>query len=262
MDEWTVVFLKQSTLMEDVKRIKSILVGIATGTRIENPIQLEYEQIRQKLISDPQVKKFLPEFLISCRHLNEFWGFIKPKFSTYAERRLFLTEQFNQLLSEIETGSLSASSLATDEKVSTSLQTLDSESVNGIWKKAIDRRSTDPEGALTIARTLMESVIKHILDDLHEPYGEKDKLPTVYFKMASRLNLTPNTQTEEMFKKLLGGCQSLVEGIGTIRNKLSDAHGKGRNHLQLDERYVEFVVNMAGILAIFWINTYKEIYKN
>ncbi|WP_448090692.1 abortive infection family protein [Pseudomonas azerbaijanoccidentalis] len=29
-----------------------------------------------------------------------------------------------------------------------------------------------------------------------------------------------------MFKQFLGGCPAVIEGLGALRNRLSDAHGK------------------------------------
>jgi hypothetical protein len=57
--------MQHSTLLESVERVKAILVGVATGTRIELPIQREYEQLRLSLVNDQRVKKFLPDFVIS-----------------------------------------------------------------------------------------------------------------------------------------------------------------------------------------------------
>jgi len=46
----------------------------------------------------------LPNWLRPHRDLDSFWGFIQPKFSTYAERRTFLSEQFTPLLDALEFG--------------------------------------------------------------------------------------------------------------------------------------------------------------
>lgn len=45
------------------------------------------------------------------------------------------------------------------------LSSIDSERVKRLWTKALERRVSDPDGAITAARTLLESVCKHILDD-------------------------------------------------------------------------------------------------
>ncbi len=40
------------------------------------------------------------------------------------------------------------------------------------------------------------------------------------------LNLAPEQHHEDLFKRILGGCQTVVTGLGTLRNKMSDAHGR------------------------------------
>lgn len=245
---------------ESVNRLKSILVGVATGTSYKEPgLQSEYEQLRSKLIANNQVKSYLPQFVLSCRQLNEFWGFIQPKYGSYRERRQYLAGEFNPLLDAIETGNLGSPS---DDDVGATLENLDSNEVNTIWQKAIERRGSDPEGALTMARTLLESTVKHILDDLGEEYNTGDELPRLYKKMAAKLDLAPNAETEPIFKQLLSGCHNVVEGIGAMRNKLSDAHGRGREELDLSDKHVELGVNMAGVLATFWVKTFQENCSN
>ncbi|MEZ4819073.1 MAG: abortive infection family protein [Bdellovibrionota bacterium] len=218
-------------------------------------MQHEYEQLRDRLINDSSIKKKLPNFILSNVKLYEFWGYIQSEFKTYEERRTFLTDEFAPILSDLEDNNIGS---PTDSSIGDTLKNLDSNEVNAIWQKAIERRSSDPEGAFTTARTLLESTIKHILDDLNQPYDDGDELPKLYKKMAKHLSLAPSEHTEPIFKQLLSGCHNVVEGVGSIRNKLSDSHGKGRSKMVLCDRHVELVVNMAGVLATFWVKTFNE----
>ena len=47
------------------------------------------------------------------------------------------------------------------------------------WQKAIDRRTGDPDGAITAARTTLESICKLILDDAGIEHDGKDDLPAL-----------------------------------------------------------------------------------
>ena len=49
-----------------------------------------------------------------------------------------------------------------DKVVSDALETFDVDGVHAVWVKALARRATDPEGAITMARTLLETVCKRI----------------------------------------------------------------------------------------------------
>ena len=90
----------------------------------------------------------------------------------------------------------------------------------------------------------------------------RDVLQQLYKKVASRLSLAPSKETTEPFKQLLSGCISIIFGITTIRNKLSDAHGKGRTSSDLDDRHAEFGVNIAGALSVFVVRAFESLKKD
>jgi hypothetical protein len=69
------------------------------------------------------------------------------------------------------------------------------------------------------------------------------------------LNLAPQQHTEEIFKQILGGCQTVVNGLGSLRNKTGDAHGKGQRYVKPSERHAKLAVNLAGTVSVFLIET-------
>lgn len=144
-----------------------------------------------------------------------------------------------------------------DRAISAALASFDERGVSSIWTRALERRERDPEGAITLARTLLEGVCKRIIEDAGGSYTEKDDLPKLYRSAASLLTLAPDQHTEETFKRILGGCQSVVEGLGTLRNKLSDAHGRGRKPARPSLRHAALTVNLAGAMATFLVQTWK-----
>lgn len=225
-----------------------MLISHATnGTAIVT----EYKAIRNKLLGIARVKSKLPRFVQSCRDLDQFWAFIKPKFVHYAERRTYIYGEFQPLLDMLEAESRAPG----DDTTSETLTAVDSDHVHEAWQKALDRRTTDPEGAITAARTLLESVCKHILDEQGVVYDDSVDLPKLYRLVASELNLAPSQHTEQVFKQILGGCQAVVEGLGAVRNKLSDAHGGGKYKVKPTSRHAELAVNLSGAMATFLVST-------
>jgi hypothetical protein len=206
-------------------------------------------RLRERLIRDTHEQR-LPSFVRTCRNLAQFWGFIK-KWQTYAERREVIWEAFLPLVESLEEGGRPQ-----DETVAESLTSLDAEHVNRAWGKALERRTADPEGAITAARTLLESVCKLILDDLSVAYSDDD-LPKLYGKVASGLRLAPSGYTEDAFKQILGGCWSVVNGLGTLRNRLSDSHGQGKLPVRPAPRHADLAVNLAGATATFLVETWQ-----
>lgn len=151
---------------------------------------------------------------------------------------------------------MSDSSAPADAGISDTLTHYDADGVSDIWQKALNRRKTDPEGAITAARTLLEATCKHILEDADLAISDKWDLPKLYSETAKHLSLSPSQHTEDTFKRILGGCQSVVENLGGLRNKISDAHGGGRKKVRPAERHAALAVNLAGSMSMFLIDTW------
>ena len=243
---------RNNELIEKVERVKNLLVAHATGGSGDEG---EYVRLRADLLREPRVREALPRFVRTCRSLSEFWGFIKPKFAHYAERREFLRKEFDPLLATLE----ATAGAVTDTSVAEALlRVVDWEHVQDAWRRARERRAVDPEGAITAARTMLEAVCKHILDEKHMPCDPKADLPQLYSTVAKSLNLAPDQHGEQVFKQVLGGCATAVNGLAAIRNMLGDAHGHRKVAVRPKARHAELAVNLAGTLASFLIATHTE----
>jgi hypothetical protein len=243
----------QSPTFEAARELLHLMIARATdGGKV--PVR-PFEAARSAVLADPAGAKLAPECVRTCRAPDNVWSYIKaePGLGTYAERRAFLTSEFEPLLSALER--FDASPL--DALVSDEAEVLSSDSVANAWTKALERRATDPEGAITAARTLLESVCKTILDDAGAPYNKKDDLPKLYRKTAETLKLVPADYADEQIKRILGGATTVVEGVGSLRNQHGDAHGKGRSSYRLSERHAALAVNMAGTMALFLMQTFE-----
>lgn len=237
-------------LFDQTEALQNLLISHATGG---NEDDAEYVRLRQMMLSNSALEPLLPRFLRTCRNLAQFWQFIKFKFSTYAERRNYIWGEFSPILEALERGALAPS----DKVVTETLEKFDASHVQAAWSKALDRRSSDPEGAITSARTLIESVCKHILDESGAAYDDAADLPKLYKLTAETLNLAPSQHTEQVFRQILGGCTAIVEGLGSLRNRLSDAHGKGKIGSKPASRHAELAVNLSGALATYLLATWE-----
>lgn len=241
--------MKNAELLEEIQTLKNTLCSRATGGNADDA---HYIPSRAKLSKLPRIWAALPVCVRTCRDLSSFWSFIKPKFSTYQERRRYLETEFAPVLNMLETAEAAPADGTTMELLSK----LDLEHVATAWQKALERRESDPEGAITIARTLLEAVCKHILDHSGQTYDDKAELPALYAKTAELLSLAPNQHTEKIFKQILGSCQAVVEGLGSLRNRLSDAHGRGKKGVKPQRRHAALAVNLAGTMATFLVETW------
>jgi abortive infection Abi-like protein len=243
----------EETLLDKAIRLQNELIAHSTGRGFEGG-DLAYQELRRVFGARSDTKPKLPDFVRRCRDLGQFWGFIKYERPTYAERRNLLWDAFRPLIDHLEADDRAPGVVP----ISESLERFDPKHVHAAWQKALDRRSTDPEGAITAARTLLETVCKHILDDADAPYPSDADLPKLWALTAEQLNLAPHQHQEGIFKAILGNCQAVVNNLGAIRNRVDDAHGQGRRPVKPKARHAELAVNLAGTMAAFLVETWEE----
>jgi len=124
----------------------------------EGGSEAEYKLARSKLMAVPSVKRLVPDYV---RYSNDATS-VKVALSgvasgsgSWALRRGHVTETFGPLLRLLEAGGSAA-----DAVITNGLTGYDAPAVQAVWTKALERRSSDPEGAVTAACTLLEEVCK------------------------------------------------------------------------------------------------------
>ena len=195
-----------------------------------------YKELRSFFGDRPDTRTKLPDFLRRCSDLGQFWGWIKYEKPTYQERRDLIWDAFRPLIEFLE-ADVSNPAVA---PITEALGILDADHVKAAWQKALDRRANDPEGAITAARTLLDTVCKHVLEDAHIAIPEGTDLPKLWALSAEHLNLAPHQHQENLFKAILGNCQSVVNHLGAIRKRIGDAHGQGRRPVRPKPRHADW----------------------
>lgn len=128
-----------NNLLNKAQRLKTIVIGRATHESFEDD---GYIALRRDLIDTAHVRQKIPNFVIQCRTLGEFWTYIKARYSHYQERREYISNEFAPVLEMLELENITPG----DDAVTAALATVDSEHVRAAWEKALERRSIDPEG--------------------------------------------------------------------------------------------------------------------
>jgi len=145
-----------------------------------------------------------------------------------------------------------------DAEIQKILSNVDVPHIKSAWEKAIDRRVKDPDGALTAARTLIETVCKHILTKLNIEFSEKDDINRLYSLTSEALEISAPQHIDKESKKVFGNINAIVSGLAFFRNKLGDAHGQyEKNELLLNE-LAELSVNLSGSICIFLIKAFEK----
>lgn len=107
--------------------------------------------------------------------------------------------------------------------------------------KALERlKDGDLTGAMTNCGSSLESVLKSICDTKGWQYNTKDTSAAL-IKVCRDNRLFPPE----------GVYSSIVENVATLRNRLSDAHGRHGQTFVVDDRHVKHLLNLTATNIIF-----------
>jgi hypothetical protein len=242
--------LTRDERLELLYDLQAQLLDAATYARSLD--QDAYARVRNTLLGDVMLSVTLPVWLKSHREIEHFRTLSQTK-GGYRERREFVRASLLPAFEHVE-----QDAAPTAAETAAVLKTLTSDEVERVWRLALERKERDPEGALTLARTLLETIIKHILDDDGVEYEKSADLPSLYKVLAENLNLGPAQHDREAFKAILGGVATVVSRLAQLRNSYSDSHGKGRKVTRIAARHAALAVNLAGSVAGFIVETWNE----
>jgi len=134
----------------------------------------------------------------------------------------------------------------------------DWQAVSKSWSAALNKVTTDPDGAITATRTTLESICKHICDERSVAYEDAWDLSKLYKAAASSMEVSPDQHSEQIIKQILSGAATVVGGLAGMRNALSDAHGRGKGSVGPAPRHAKLAVNAGFAIAGFLIDTHIE----
>ena len=222
----------------------------------EQVLLRDFKAAHERLFRDPVARHTADKLLTRFRTPDLLWGHLRSVATgsgSWQLRRNAAHELIDPVLDALHDHEGSP----VDHLVTGATERLDAQSVRDAWSRALERRDAHPEGAITMARTLLESTLKTILDDREVAYKDDDDLPALYKAVSGELGLAPGTYSEQAFKQILGGCHSVVVGLGGLRNKAGDAHGSGRKTYRLAARHAALAVNLAGSMSLYLIETHE-----
>lgn len=119
-------------------------------------------------------------------------------------------------------------------------------------------KNNDYEGAITNARTLVESVCYYILEDSGQEVSKNGDLIKLYKKVSNILKMDPSIYNEDFLKQISSGFFSIINGISNLRNELSDAHGKSKDkYYKPKYRHAMLAVNSAKTISEFLFSSWE-----
>ncbi|NOX58160.1 MAG: abortive infection family protein, partial [Planctomycetes bacterium] len=78
-------------------------------------------------------------------------------------------------------------------------------------------------------------------------------------EVAEQLGLSPaRTELAREIKQILGGLQTVANGIGALRTHFGDAHGRGKKRVLVDARIARLAIHSASTISLFYIETWQR----
>ncbi|HCF9254930.1 TPA: abortive infection family protein [Pseudomonas aeruginosa] len=140
-----------------------------------------------------------------------------------------------------------------DEILTNLLEGISSHSIRESWEKALNRRSTDPRGAITAARALLEATLKWIIEQRGGSVTDKNN--ELFNRAISALGLDLKGKPLE---KTIQGLNAIIWSVGDMRNRHGDAHGAASCDNSPTKNEAGFCVNLASAAALYLLEEFES----
>ena len=134
------------------------------------------------------------------------------------------------------------------------------DTVNRDLERALASAENDPEDTVTSACSVVESVCRSVLIELGSPLPTKKDVQGLYQAVRGPLGLTPDKagvsdDIANDVRTILGGLNSVVNGVGALRTHGGDAHGRERGYRRIDPRIARLAIHSASTVSLFLVET-------
>ena len=126
------------------------------------------------------------------------------------------------------------------------------------FNRALNTLEVDSEQAIASSSSTLESICKAIIELEGEQLPKKQTLSVLLSKAVEIVGFNPNQHSDGEIKRILGGIQNVILGVGALRTGYSTAHGHGIKKYKLSQRHVRLLVNSMITFGMFTLETYIE----
>ncbi|WP_339218933.1 abortive infection family protein [Paenibacillus sp. FSL H8-0332] len=239
-----------------LKRVKNDLKKCAeTWDFLKNIDNTDYEKARLIILNICKEDDMeVPAVIKISLEMEEFLTYIYDGNTNQNEAFLIIQETFNPFIDIVRQKSITVQFIPVEFNPPIYLSY--SHIRDELKKCDIKILENDYAGAITNARSLLEGVFKEIIFTIT---GEHPNLKNDLVKLSNdarkALNLDPSKQEiVEPLKQVITGLASTVQGLGTIRNVISDSHSR---KYEPDAHHAILVVNASKTVASFMFGTFQ-----
>ena len=124
--------------------------------------------------------------------------------------------------------------------------------------------AANPGLAFDLAKTLVESTCRAVLEERSVTYSRGHDLPKLFKSVREQLSFVPQTavdsvETEDSLKKTLGGLATTIQGICELRNQCGFAsHGPGSPRPAMERVQALLAADAADAIVGFLYKVHRE----
>lgn len=231
--------------------------GLSKGKSLVAYLNSTSEENRFKLISDLfHYYEDNMEYEYNKDYEDDlYWG---SSISRYDERYARIYQKCKAIMDRLEGGSSVITKTADNLK-----EKFSSEYMSQQIELMVSMQSTNPTNAIGMAKELIESCCKTILEDLGIAWSKTDDVPQLTNKTMDALNLLPanvqeTDQGADAIKAVLGNLRAIPSKLAEIRNPFGSGHGKSASFQGLEERHAKLAVGSSITFVDFIWSTYEN----
>ncbi len=186
---------------------------------------------------------------------DAYWG---SSISRYDERYAKIFKKCKAIIDRVEGGSSTIAQTADNLK-----RKFSSEYMSQQIELMVSMQLTNPTNAIGLAKELIESCCKTILDELGIEWSKNDDVPQLTNKTMGALNLLPaniqeTDQGADAIKAVLGNLRAISTKLAEIRNPFGSGHGKSASFQGLEERHAKLAVGSSITFVDFIWSTFEN----
>ncbi|WP_186079816.1 abortive infection family protein [Burkholderia gladioli] len=152
---------------------------------------------------------------------------------------------------------LSADAAEIDAEMAESLDAAGDENLTRLWHAAGDAIVRDSADALTRYSSFLETVCAKILRERGVKLPKDKSMSPLVKACLETLTWPAEKEAEGDVRQLLGGIQSITNGIGALRTHFGTAHGATSHLPPLDPGYAVFVKQATVAAATFLLDRHQ-----
>ncbi|MYF30483.1 MAG: abortive infection family protein [Gammaproteobacteria bacterium] len=123
---------------------------------------------------------------------------------------------------------------------------------------------TEPGEAIGLAKEIVESCCKLILDDRNVPYPETADIPKLLKLLRGEIEIMPQgiretAKASNEIRDVLTSLGKIAHALGPIRNAYGKGHGRGRNFKGLEPRHARLAIGAASTFVDFVLDRHRDL---